>query len=226
MYFLIMSSRSRMHSPIAKEVPKLSTPQCLCCLNHIKPFQLKTSQQNINPTRSLSWVLLELCTTNGVFIHKIQGCIFAAASKFSLTQESCFFRPESQEKNPCENSSLYRKGCPSSSPNRIHQGFSNIKLKLLSLEILYNRINWHTERTRIASVHRWQQTLWPPERGTDEDIALYHHWCQIPLGWFCCDVCREPLSWAAPCRAVRAWILGQDLGLVCYSLMCCLLAWG
>ena len=119
-----------------------------------------------------------------------------------------------------------QKGLPKFRPNRIHKGLSNIKLKLLSLEILDNRINWHAERTRTASVHRWQQTLGSPERRTDEDIAPHHHCCRIPLGWSCLDVRCEPLSWAAPRRAGRAWILGQDLGLVRYSSTCCQLAWG
>lgn len=121
----------------------------------IKPNQTISaqdlSQQNINPTRSPSWVLLELCMTGGVLIHKIHGHIFAAASNFGLTQE-CFFQTRRLSEDLCENSSLYRRGCPSSAPNRIHKGLSNIKLKLFSLEILHKRVNWHAECAHTLSL--------------------------------------------------------------------------
>lgn len=43
-----------MHDAIIREVPILSTAWCLCWLNQIKPFQLKTFGQNINSTAPLS----------------------------------------------------------------------------------------------------------------------------------------------------------------------------
>lgn len=43
-----------MHGSFIREVPILSTAWCLCWLNQIKPFQLKTFGQNINSTAPLS----------------------------------------------------------------------------------------------------------------------------------------------------------------------------
>lgn len=163
----------------------------------IKPNQTvlaqDLSQQNINPTRSLSWVLLELRTTGGVLIHKIHGHIFAAASNFGLTQD-CFFQTRRSSEDLCENSSLYRRGWPSSAPNRTHKGLSNIELKLFSLEILHKRVNRHAERAH--AVFCVQTTANLTIARTDEDTAPRR--CRIPRERFRLDVHRKPLSWAAP----------------------------